>query len=176
MVFVMVFGPFHSIIVEDEYYNTFFAGKNEDQDQRHGAVYGAVVVSMVFGGIHCTGWLLSFPSHTEQLLWRISSVAITGVPFFFVVYFFTADDLPDIVTIPIIILYILSPILYLFPASRCWFWLSWLYGHFPTQLCKSCNGLFLYHMSRICFCFALPFCNNISHSYHFASICQSRAR
>ena len=33
-----------------------------------------------FGGIHCIAWSFAFPSSTEQLLWRISSIAITGIP------------------------------------------------------------------------------------------------
>jgi len=35
---------------------------------------------VVFGAIHCVAWSFHFPSHTESLLWRISSAAITTVP------------------------------------------------------------------------------------------------
>jgi hypothetical protein len=35
---------------------------------------GSILVATVFGGIHCIGWSFDFPSYTEQLLWRISSV------------------------------------------------------------------------------------------------------
>ncbi|KAG2369196.1 hypothetical protein BDR07DRAFT_1199514, partial [Suillus spraguei] len=34
----------------------------------------------IFGGIHCVAWNFTFPSHQEQLLWRISAVAITCAP------------------------------------------------------------------------------------------------
>jgi hypothetical protein len=41
---------------------------------------GLILVTMIFGGIHGIGWSLDFPSLTEQFLWRISSIAITGIP------------------------------------------------------------------------------------------------
>ena len=37
-------------------------------------------VGVCFGAIHCIAWHFSFPTHTELLMWRISSVAITAVP------------------------------------------------------------------------------------------------
>ena len=40
-----------------------------------------LVVGICFGAIHCTAWCFSFPTHTELLMWRISSVAMTAVPF-----------------------------------------------------------------------------------------------
>jgi hypothetical protein len=39
-----------------------------------------MVIATIFGGIHCVGWSFEFPSHTEQLLWRIASIAITSAP------------------------------------------------------------------------------------------------
>ena len=37
-------------------------------------------VGVCFGAIHCIAWHFSFPTPTELLMWRISSVAITAVP------------------------------------------------------------------------------------------------
>jgi hypothetical protein len=35
---------------------------------------------VIFGGLHCIGWSFEFPSHTEQTLWRSTSLAITAIP------------------------------------------------------------------------------------------------
>ena len=39
-------------------------------------------VGVCFGAIHCIAWHFSFPTHTELLIWRVSSVAITAIPFY----------------------------------------------------------------------------------------------
>ena len=54
-------------------------------DDRRGEYYfiadGIVLwVGVCFGAIHCIAWHFSFPTPTELLMWRISSVAITAVP------------------------------------------------------------------------------------------------
>ncbi|KAK7022781.1 hypothetical protein VNI00_016952 [Paramarasmius palmivorus] len=41
------------------------------------AVYG---IATLFGTIHCIPWVFQFPTHTEQLLWRISAVAVAVAP------------------------------------------------------------------------------------------------
>ncbi|KAK7028217.1 hypothetical protein VNI00_014907 [Paramarasmius palmivorus] len=41
------------------------------------AVYG---IAALFVAIHCIPWVFQFPTHTEQLLWRISAVAVAVAP------------------------------------------------------------------------------------------------
>ncbi|KAK7024467.1 hypothetical protein VNI00_016264 [Paramarasmius palmivorus] len=40
-------------------------------------VYG---IAALFGAIHCIPWVFHFPTHIEQLLWRISAVAVAVAP------------------------------------------------------------------------------------------------
>jgi len=37
--------------------------------------------AMIFGAIHCIAWNFPFPSHTEQMIWRASSLIIVCIPF-----------------------------------------------------------------------------------------------
>ena len=37
-------------------------------------------VGICFGAIHCITWVFPFPTHTELLIWQVSSVAITTIP------------------------------------------------------------------------------------------------
>ena len=39
-------------------------------------------VGICFGAIHCIAWGFPFLTHTELLMWRVSSVAITAVPIY----------------------------------------------------------------------------------------------
>ena len=38
------------------------------------------LVACIFGAMHLIAWQFSFPSHVEQLLWRIGSLTITALP------------------------------------------------------------------------------------------------
>jgi hypothetical protein len=72
-----------------------------------------LAAGVIFGAIHCVAWSFHFPSHTESLLWRISSAAITAVPvlaFVGALLFFTADD--DALYYPLVVLLIFSGLLY----------------------------------------------------------------
>ena len=42
------------------------------------------ILGALFGGIHCLGWTLTFPTETEKKIWEISSLTITIIP---VLYF-----------------------------------------------------------------------------------------
>ena len=57
----------------------FYSGKPSDRQIAISDI-GTVLVGIVFGAIHCIAWSFEFPSHREQVLWRLSSAAIAGVP------------------------------------------------------------------------------------------------
>lgn len=58
---------------------TFWAGNNNGPHV-YTADAIALLVAMVFGAIHCIAWSYEFPSHAEQLIWRVSAVTIAVVP------------------------------------------------------------------------------------------------
>ena len=68
-------------------------------------------LGVCFGAIHCIAWLFTFPTHTELLAWRISSIAITAVPVYIPVGFLLAawvanNNLAYISILPAGILYV----------------------------------------------------------------------
>jgi hypothetical protein len=119
-VFLTLIDPFGFMVSDDEDDDTFFAGKNEDDHQAMKARFSALGVAMIFGAIHCIAWSFRFPSHTELTLWRIFSVAITGIPpvvVMAVLLGYAYEDLPNLVVklfvgVLAIVLAALLPILY----------------------------------------------------------------
>jgi hypothetical protein len=91
--------------------------KSNDILQQRVLSFGCIVLAAtVFGGIHCIGWSFDFPSHTEQLLWRISSISITGIPLGFVIIVTILGrfkHLSGILVFLLTLLYILSRLLLL---------------------------------------------------------------
>ncbi|PVF91971.1 hypothetical protein CPB86DRAFT_770037 [Serendipita vermifera] len=59
---------------------TFYAGSPNDPNDMGVAIVVSAAVGTVFGAIHCIAWSYPFPSHAEQVLWRLSSIGIIGVP------------------------------------------------------------------------------------------------
>jgi len=51
---------------------------------KHAWLAGSIgmAVAVVFGAIHYIAWSFQFPSHMEQILWRISSIVLTCTPVF----------------------------------------------------------------------------------------------
>ncbi|KAF7972357.1 hypothetical protein HWV62_18140 [Athelia sp. TMB] len=58
---------------------TFWAGKAGEEDVWNADII-ALLAAMAFGAVHCIAWSYAFPSHTELLMWRVSSIAIAAVP------------------------------------------------------------------------------------------------
>lgn len=58
----------------------------------------AVLAGIVFGAIHCLAWNFDFPSHTEESIWRISSVVMISVNIYPVVGVSAFIKLRDFVT------------------------------------------------------------------------------
>ena len=64
------------------------------------AITPTLIVAMLFGGIHCTGWNFPFPSHAELIIWRVSSLIILIVPWIGVLVAVEAvmdDIIPNII-------------------------------------------------------------------------------
>jgi len=84
-ILVRVFGPFFAMGAGDDYdvgekkVGTFYAGDLDGVEQE-AVRLAATMVAMVFGAIHCVAWSFAFPSRAEQVLWRVSSVAVTCIP------------------------------------------------------------------------------------------------
>ena len=90
---------------------TFYADSGTPSDDSLG-FFAGIFTATVFGSIHCVAWSAPFPSHTEQLLWRISSLVITCAPALQNLAFGLLDlpvDLPFItITILLMIAYIMA--------------------------------------------------------------------
>jgi hypothetical protein len=43
--------------------------------------FAPIIIGAIFGGVHCIAWKFFFPTAMEQLLWRISAVAVGAGPF-----------------------------------------------------------------------------------------------
>lgn len=74
---------------------TFYAGYLTSKEHHDYVIWlvGLFVVPTLFGAIHCLAWSSHFPSHMEQLLWRISSLVVTCMPALWLVFGLTGDIL-----------------------------------------------------------------------------------
>ena len=57
---------------------TFYAPQHSFSDFWH--PFLMMIIATLFGAIHCSGWNFIFPTHQERSLWRLSSIAVAGVP------------------------------------------------------------------------------------------------
>ena len=77
-------------------------------------------VGICFGAIHCIAWSFPFPMHTELLIWRMSSVAITAVPVYITLMFGLGRWLQntEFVTIGDIAYFLIFPVGLLYVIAR----------------------------------------------------------
>ncbi|KAF5308979.1 hypothetical protein D9758_018413 [Tetrapyrgos nigripes] len=58
-------------------------------------LYVSVIsIAVIFGAIHCIPWAFTFPSHTEQIMWRVCALGVTCFPVLGIVLVFV-DDLVE---------------------------------------------------------------------------------
>jgi len=86
-----LFGIATTTTLDATHVPTFYApNTNDSEDHRPLVLYGLPVVAAIFGALHCIAWNFHFPSHIEQLLWRIGSLTITLIPSVPFVYYLLA--------------------------------------------------------------------------------------
>ena len=68
---------------------------NSAIDEQFNADLVMLLVGVCFGAIHCIAWNFTFPTHTELMMWRISSIAITTVPVYVPLVLFFGNWLGD---------------------------------------------------------------------------------
>ncbi|KDQ59774.1 hypothetical protein JAAARDRAFT_126716 [Jaapia argillacea MUCL 33604] len=59
---------------------TFYDGDLNPKEQRNFQTFILPTIAITFGAVHCMAWQYNFPSHVEQMLWRMAAVAITCSP------------------------------------------------------------------------------------------------
>ncbi|KAG2088939.1 uncharacterized protein F5147DRAFT_43099 [Suillus discolor] len=69
--------------------------KLEVQD-RMALLLAGYSMGTIFGGIHCMAWFFAFPTYEEQVLWRISTVATTCIPYLCFGAYLTAEIIDSI--------------------------------------------------------------------------------
>ena len=88
----------------------FFVVGGQDDIINGSSGSGMALVTMAFGGIHCIAWSFAFPSQPEQLLWRISSMVITGFPLALVGVGFVGQWLHEVFITLLVLLVVLYPV------------------------------------------------------------------
>ena len=59
---------------------TTFYGGSLVGDEKGYTFCAGILVSGAFGAIHCAAWSFPFPSHEEQILWRVASLVVVCTP------------------------------------------------------------------------------------------------
>ncbi|KAG2071817.1 hypothetical protein BDR04DRAFT_1097835 [Suillus decipiens] len=62
----------------------------------------ALLMATIFGAIHCMAWFFAFPTHQEQVLWRMSAVTITFTPWLCFLVILTSNLVPKILVLQVV--------------------------------------------------------------------------
>ncbi|KAG2353828.1 hypothetical protein BDR07DRAFT_1465403 [Suillus spraguei] len=76
----------------------------------------ALLMTTIFGGIHCMAWFFAFPTYHERVLWRMSAIAITFTPcLFLLLVTLSFNSVAAVVTLQTVygFIYFLSVTLYI---------------------------------------------------------------
>ena len=92
-IFIIVFG---SLLSAPARLSSIFAPDQQEDEERvsvptfysihdEGTVddltpFVATIIASIFGGVHCAGWFFTYPSHAEELIWRICSTFTAALP------------------------------------------------------------------------------------------------
>jgi len=57
---------------------SFYACKTDSD--RYSRMIVFAFFGVIFGGLHCIGWHFTFPTSSERMLWRVTSLTITLIP------------------------------------------------------------------------------------------------
>ena len=57
---------------------SFYAPSTKSDHSSRMVVFA--LFGVIFGGLHCLSWSFNYPTHSEQTLWRLTSLAITVIP------------------------------------------------------------------------------------------------
>lgn len=71
------------------------------------------LMATIFGGIYCMAWFFAFPTYQEQVLWRMSAIAITFTPWVCFPAKFIHDSVPEVVWGVYALISFISVILYI---------------------------------------------------------------
>jgi len=73
--------PFFAMLgTQDSDEDFLVVGEQHSHGMNQMLLIGGTLITVAFGGIHCIGWAFDFPSHAEQVLWRMSAISITAIP------------------------------------------------------------------------------------------------
>ncbi|KAG2069367.1 hypothetical protein BDR04DRAFT_1156730 [Suillus decipiens] len=119
-IFSPVLGPIEELVGSDDIPTsrrlrvpTFDGSINLGDSDKTVLKLAALLMATIFGSIHCMAWFFTFPTYQEQVLWRVSAVAITFTPWLCFLLDLTNDLVPRVVVFVYFSIIIMSVALYI---------------------------------------------------------------